>query len=238
MAVVLNSIMQFAFMVAVMFCIGDADQVTNTPTLLPIIEVYYQATKSKPATNILVVMIAFILFISLFNIFASVSRLTWAFARDNGLPFSKTFSYVHPTLKIPINSLLLVGLICCLLAIINIASSTAFYALISLPTIALYISYFIPILFLVIRKLQNRHPAYGPFKLGRWGLPINLFSLVYIIYIIVFLPFPSMRPVTALNMNYAGPLVGAVILMALGDWFISGRKRFSVPIARATKCDE
>lgn len=238
MAVVLNSIMQFAFMVAVMFCIGDVDKVTNTPTLLPIIEVYYQATKSKPATNILVVMIAFILFISLFNIFASVSRLTWAFARDNGLPFSETFSYVHPTLKIPINSLLLVGFICCLLAIINIASSTAFNALISLPTIALYISYFIPILFLVIRKLQNRHPAYGPFKLGRWGLPINLFSLVYIIYIIVFLPFPSMRPVTALNMNYAGPLVGAVIVIALGDWFLSGRKRFQVPIARATKGDE
>jgi amino acid transporter len=236
-AVTFNSIMQFAFMVAVMFCIGDVDQVTNTPTLLPIIEVYYQATKSKHATNLLVVMIALILFISLFNIFASVSRLTWAFARDNGLPFSKTFSYVHPTLKIPINSLLLVGAICCLLALINIGSSTAFNALISLPTIALYISYFIPIFFLVIRKLQNRHPVYGPFKLGRWGLPLNLFALVYIVYILTFLPFPTMLPVTAVNMNYAGPLVGAIILIALGDWFISGRKRFEVPIAAAAKGD-
>jgi amino acid transporter len=180
-AVTFNSIMQFAFMVTVMFCIGDVDQVVNTPTLLPIIEVYYQATQSKAATNFLVFMIAFILFISLFNIFASVSRLTWAFARDNGLPFSKTFSYVHPTLKIPINALLLVGAICCLLALINIASSTAFNALISLPTIALYISYFIPIFFLVIGELQNRHPQYGPFKLGRWGLPINLYALAFIV---------------------------------------------------------
>ncbi|TVY84610.1 Choline transport protein [Lachnellula suecica] len=235
LAVTLNSIMQFAFMVAVMFCIGDVDQVTNTPTLLPIIEVYYQATKSKPATNFLVAMIAFILFISLFNIFASVSRLTWAFARDNGLPFSKVFPHVHPTLKIPINSLLLVGTICCLLALINIGSSTAFNALISLPTIALYISYFIPIFFLVIRKLHNRHPTYGPFRLGRWGLPINLVSLVYIVYVLIFLPFPTMLPVTAANMNYAGPLVGAIILIALGDWFVSGRKRFEVPIARAAK---
>ena len=148
--------MQWAFMVCLMFCIGDVEQVTTTPTLLPIIEIYYQATKSKHATNLLVFMIAFILFISLFNIFASVSRLTWAFARDKGLPFSDTFSYVHPTLKIPINSLLLVGFVCCLLALINIASSAAFNALISLPTIALYISYFIPIFFLVIRKLQVR----------------------------------------------------------------------------------
>jgi len=236
-AVTMNSVMQFAFMVAVMFCIGDVDQVANTPTLLPIIEVYYQATKSHHATNLLVVMMALILFLSLFNIFASVSRLTWAFARDKGLPFSKTFSYVHPTLKIPINALILVGVICCLLALINIASSTAFNALISLPTIALYISYFIPIFFLVIRKLQNRHPQYGPFKLGSYGLPINLFALAYILYILTFLPFPTILPVEASNMNYAGPLVGAIIVIALGDWFVSGKKRFQVPVSPAAKDD-
>jgi choline transport protein len=93
-AVTLNSVMQFAFMVCLMFTIGDIDQVVNSPTGLPIIEVYYQATQSKPGTNVLVVMTALILFISLFNIFASVSRLTWAFARDKGLPFSNWFSSV------------------------------------------------------------------------------------------------------------------------------------------------
>jgi amino acid transporter len=95
-AVTLNSIMQWAFMVVVLFCIGDIDLVANTPTGLPIIEVYYQATQSVHATNLLVIMMAFILFISLFNIFASVSRLTWAFSRDNGIPFSNVFSYVSP----------------------------------------------------------------------------------------------------------------------------------------------
>jgi hypothetical protein len=94
-AVTLNSIMQFAFMICLMFYIGDLDQVENSPTGLPIIEVYYQATKSYHATNVLVVMMALILFISLFNIFASVSRLTWSFATDKGLPFSKFFSYVR-----------------------------------------------------------------------------------------------------------------------------------------------
>jgi amino acid transporter len=238
LAVSLNSIMQFAFMVTLMFCIGDVDRVVNTPTLLPIIEIYYQATKSKAATNLLVAMIALILFISLFNIFASVSRLAWAFSRDNGLPFSKTFSYVHPTLKIPINALLLVGGVCCLLSLINIGSSTAFNALISLPTIALYISYFIPILFLTIRKLQNRHPVYGPFRLGRWGLPINMFSMAYIVYIVTFLPFPSIKPVTSMNMNYAGPIMGAIIAIAVGDWFITGKRRFSVPTSRTAMADE
>jgi amino acid transporter len=93
-AVVMNSVMMFAFMITVMFCIGDLDQVANTPTGLPIIEVYYEATKSVQATNLLVIMIVLVIFISLFNIFASVSRLTWSFARDKGLPFSSFFSYV------------------------------------------------------------------------------------------------------------------------------------------------
>ena len=236
-AVVLNSIMQFGFCVALMYCIGDVDKVTNSSTGLPIIEVLYEATKSKPATNFLLVMIAFVLFVSLFNILASAARLTWAFARDNGLPFSKTFAYVHPTLKIPINSLCLVGFIMCLLALIYIGSTTAFNALISLPTIALYISYFIPIFFVVIRKLQGRHPKYGPFKLGRWGLPINMFAMAYILYMLTFVGFPTVLPVTAANMNYAGPLVVALMLLAIGDWFITGRKRFEVPTAPSSRDD-
>ncbi|TVY88655.1 Choline transport protein [Lachnellula willkommii] len=237
-AVVLNSFMQFGFCVALMYCVGDAERVTRSPTRLPILEVLYEATHSKPATNFLLVMIAFVLFVSLFNILASAARLTWAFARDNGLPFSKTFAYVYPTLKIPINALLLVGFIMCLLALIYIGSNTAFNALISLPTIGLYMSYFIPILFIVIRKLQGRHPKYGPFKLGRWGLPINMLAMCYILYILAFVGFPTELPVTADNMNYAGPLVVALILLAIGDFFITGRKRFVVPTAPSSKDDD
>jgi hypothetical protein len=116
------------------------------------------------------------------------------------------------------------------LAIVNIFSSTAFSALISLPLISFYISYFIPILFITIRKLQGRRPQYGPFKLGRWGIPINLFSCMYILFMISFVCLPTARPVTAVNMNYAGPLILAVITVALADWVISGRHRFEVPV--------
>ena len=39
-------------------------------------------------------------------------------------------------------------------------------------------------------------------------------------------------PVTAVNMNYAGPIMGAVILFALADWTVNGRKRFTVPVEK------
>jgi choline transport protein len=159
----------------------------------------------------------------------SVSRLTWAFARDRGLPFSDFFSYVHPTLKIPTRALGLVSVLSCLLALINIGSTTAFFAVLSLSTLSLYISYMLPILFFLIRKLEGRHPVYGPFKLGKWGVPINLFALVFASYMVVFMSFPTFLPVTKSTMNYAAPVWIACLLFALGDWVVSGHKRFTVP---------
>jgi len=207
--------------------------VTNaltTPTGYPIIEILYQATGSKGGTTALMTLIVFLGLVAMFSTLASVSRLTWAFARDNGLPFSTFFGKVHPDLRIPLNSLILVSLIVMLLNLINLGSTTGFFAILSLNTLALYISYIIPMVFLVMTKLRGDHIPYGPFRLGRWGLPINIFAIIYAIFIALFLPFPPFLPVTAVTMNYGGPVMGFVILFALADWFISGRKRFQVPV--------
>lgn len=231
-SVVLNAVMQFLFMITVLFTIGNAEAVAADP--LPIIQVYYQATGSKPATNLFVAMFGLIIFISFFNVFASVSRLLWAFSRDNGLPFSTIFARVHPRLKMPLNALILVGCCLCILALINIGSSTAFNAFISLPALALYISYFFPIFIFFFRRLSRAHQSipWGPFKLGIFGPFINLGALCYIIFTVIWMPFPTILPVNSLNFNYAGPLVGAVIIGAILDWCVSGRKRFQVPVAR------
>jgi choline transport protein len=119
-----------------------------------------------------------------------------------------------------------------LLQLINIGSTTALYAILSLSAIALYISYVLPIIFFALAKFRGDPIPYGPFRLGRWGIPVNLFSIAYGIFILIWLPFPPYMPVTALNMNYGGPVMGAVILFALVDWFIWGRKRFSVPVGK------
>ncbi|TKA64346.1 hypothetical protein B0A55_09544, partial [Friedmanniomyces simplex] len=100
----LSSVVMFAFIIVLLFCIGDVDTVSATATGLPIIETLYQATNSKAGTVFLVTCIYFIIGASQFNILASVSRLAWAFAKDGGLPFSDKLSQVHPTLRIPINA--------------------------------------------------------------------------------------------------------------------------------------
>ena len=84
----------------------------------------------------------------------------------------------------------------------------------------------------MLRKIRGQHVNYGAFKLGRYGIAINLVALAYLIFIVTWIPFPTMLPVTGSNMNYAGPLLGTVIVGALVDWTFSGRKRFKVPVAQ------
>ncbi|CAN9241415.1 unnamed protein product [Alternaria alternata] len=90
-SVVVNGLMQLIYMITVLFTMGDAKRVSASP--LPIIEVYYQATGSKAATNLFIFMLIYIIFVSFFNVFASVSRLIWAFSRDGGLPSDSTYHF-------------------------------------------------------------------------------------------------------------------------------------------------
>lgn len=54
-SVVMNCLMQLLYMITVLFTIGDVDRASASP--LPIIEVYYQATGFKAATNFFMSML-------------------------------------------------------------------------------------------------------------------------------------------------------------------------------------
>ena len=94
---IVNGVMAFGFLFAILFCIGDVEKALNTPTGFPIIEIFYQATGSRTAAALM--MTAMIVFGVAASIActASTSRLTWAFARDGGLPFAGFFSFVGPS---------------------------------------------------------------------------------------------------------------------------------------------
>lgn len=66
--------------------------------------------------------------------------------------------------------------------------------------------------------------------MGWYGIPVNILALLYLTYVVIWMPFPQVLPVTANNFNYAGPILGAVILGAIVDYAINGRKRFEVPV--------
>lgn len=131
---------------------------------------------------------------------------------------------------IPVRAIILITVTAGLLGLVNIGSSTAFNALTSLALIGHYTSYLLPITLLVLRRFGKKEIPWGPWTLGRWGLPINLVSMAYSIVLIVFMVFPPYQPVRAENMNYASVIFGAAIFMSIVLWFVFGRKTYWGPV--------
>ena len=131
---------------------------------------------------------------------------------------------------IPIRAITLVTLTAGLLGLVNIGSPIAFNALNSLALIGHYTTYLLPITLLFLRRFGKKEIPWGPWTLGRWGLPINLFSMAYSILLIVFMVFPPYQPVRAENMNYASVIFGAAILVSTVLWFVYGRKTYGGPV--------
>lgn len=233
LSVLINGAQMFIHVIVLLLCIGDPVAALNTPTGYPVIEIMRQATGSKTGATVRALMLCWNGLVALFSALASVSRLTWAFARDRGLPFPDFFGRVHPTLRIPLNAFLLVVTVVSLLMLINIASASALYAILSLVNIALYGSYLQVVLSFFVHKLRGQGGATGPFSLGKWGYAVNVYAICFLVFIIIWLPFPPYLPVTASNMNYSGPIFGVVLCAALVDWFVWGHKRFAVPTKRS-----
>lgn len=66
----------------------------------------------------------------------------------------------------------------------------------------------------------------GPFDLGRFSLPLNIISVIWVCFFSVILCMPSISPVAPDTMNWASLMIGAVMIFSLFFWFISGRKNY------------
>jgi choline transport protein len=133
-------------------------------------------------------------------------------------------------LGVPLNAIYMSVTLSILLSLIVIGSSVALDAIVSLCTLAAFMSYTLPIgSFLWYRIAHGQSIAYGPWKLGKWGIPINIFALCWCIFFVAILPFPSEMPVTWQNMNYAGPIGLAVFAILTVDWLIRARHNFYGP---------
>jgi choline transport protein len=115
------------FSMAMFFSIiGDFADIGATSTLVPILEIFYQALSHKAGA---IVLEALIIATGLGCLIAShtwQSRLCWSFARDRGLPAHRWLSQVHPTLDVPLNAHLVSCVIVAIMGCLYLASLTAF----------------------------------------------------------------------------------------------------------------
>ena len=84
----INGILGFAMLIAILFCAGDVNAALKSPTGYPFIEIFQQATQSTGGATAMTAVIASMLIFGAIGILATASRMLWAFARDNGVPYS------------------------------------------------------------------------------------------------------------------------------------------------------
>jgi amino acid transporter len=154
------------------------------------------------------------------SITVAASRCTWAFARDDAIPGAKLFARVDSRLGVPVWALALTTVVQILLGLINLGSTSAFTAFVSVGVIALAVSYAIPIgiSFLWNKRVEvsqarwNCGPVIGPVA--------NVLALVWIAFEVVLFSMPTALPVTAITMNYASVVfVGFGVISAF--WYFA-----------------
>ena len=124
-----------------------------------------------------------------------------------------------------------------LLALINIGSAVAFNALTSLVVAGFFSSYAISISLITIRRFYGEPIQWGPWNMGKFGLPVNLFAMVYIVIALFFSFWPQTLVVTPATMNWSSLVFGVVIIFSVGWFVVRGRKFFAGPIIEVTEAD-
>ncbi|KAH6975862.1 amino acid/polyamine transporter I [Ilyonectria destructans] len=148
-------------------------------------------TGSKPLTLALLIMVLLVTLFCSLSITTTASRCTWALSRDGMLLFSRIWS--RTVFNQPVSALVLVTVLQMILGCINLGSTSAFTAFVSVGVIALATAYLIPIS--ISLSLRRKEVSKARWMLGpRVGMPTAL-------------------PVTAASMNYAPVVFGGLLLL-------------------------
>lgn len=134
MSVYLGAITGLVFLISVCFCIGNIGETAASSTLVPLIQIFKDSTRSVVGSCFLSSLILVVVLVASNALMVEGSRSLYAFARDRGLPFSRFFAKVEKKRHIPIYAILLAGIVQMALNSIYFGTLTGFNTVISIAT--------------------------------------------------------------------------------------------------------
>ena len=145
----------------------------------------------------------------------SASRMTYAFARDGGLPWSSWLRAVNPRTKSPSVAVWMSAISAALFTILVPYTTIA-----AVCVIFLYISYVLPVVagFFAYGRTWTRM---GPWQLGKWYRPLAIVAAVGCGFLIVI----GMQPPNEQAVWIVGGAVGLLLIV----WFGLEQRRFKGP---------
>jgi amino acid transporter len=233
----INGGLGFVMLVTLLYNMGEISDVLSPASGFSLIPAVHHATGSVAATNGVAAIILVMEVCSAIGILATASRQTFAFARDSALPFSRALAHVNRRTQIPVTSVLVSTIITLLLSLINIGSTAAFNAIASVMIAALFTTYILSIGAFIRARFQPGGIPPSRFSLGSLGLPINVFSVAYLCFAIVFTFFPTAANPTPVDMNWSILVFGFVVSFAIVQYLAHGRLVYQAPVTQVRKAE-
>ncbi|KAF4984987.1 hypothetical protein FDECE_16919 [Fusarium decemcellulare] len=231
-AVLVNGITGLVYVILLLFSTTSLERLLQSPTSYPFLQIYQDAARSSVGATLMALPVIIIAYTATIAGMTSTSRTIWAFARDKATPWHEYLGKVSEKAVVPVRCVLLATVLQMLLGLIYLGNTTAFNAVLSMAIIGMYLSYLLPIVYMLLYGRRKFKPSsYGFFKLGnKLGVTLNIISIIWIIVVVIFSTFPSMKPVTAETANYSPVvMIGWLVFGAL-YYVLYGRHKFDVPV--------
>ena len=224
-----------------LFAVQDADAVTAGGGGVAVI--FNQALSSTWAGTVLLIATVGQFFCSM-ACMTSCSRMMFAFSRDGAVPGARLWAKLTKA-QVPANAVIATSIIAVLITLpalveVNIGTAeapiivpTAFYAVVSVAVIGLYVAFAIPI---YLRWRAGDRFKQGPWNLGnkwKWMAPIDVLEIaiisVYFILPTTPMGWPGNPDFSWKFVNYAPILtIGALIVLWIA-WHVTAKKWFTGP---------
>lgn len=220
-SILINAGIGFVALISFLFALPDVDDAVNDPSGFPLVYVLNLAGMPNLTVGLIFLQL---LLLMVGNVayqastgrqtFAYVYRRWWpwlpslmladyclSFARDGGMPFSQWIGHIHPKHHLPVNAILLTAVITILLCLIDLGSSAAFNAILSLAAVAQMGTYSISITCVLYRRVTAPHllPK-AQWSLGSLGTPVNAIGALYAWFAFFWAFWPGSTPVAADSM--------------------------------------
>jgi amino acid transporter len=134
-----------------------------------------EANFSTGFATLYLLVVAAAIFVCCLSIMAATIRLCFGMSRDNQLPISGLLSRVSPGLHTPVWTCIVVALL----------AAVPFIQFSGAPTIAIaatamiYFSYFLGNIAILRARARGWPRTSAPFRLGGWGMVVNILGLLY-----------------------------------------------------------
>ncbi|KAH8682461.1 putative choline transport protein [Xylariales sp. PMI_506] len=223
----LGGLYAWIFAIALGYAITDISALLGNSNNYPLATIYAQATGSDGGTfGLLFILLLSTVFCCIGTVLTN-SRIYWALARDNAVPFSGLFGKVDERLSCPVWSTLFVSVVATGLGAIPMGSSAAFINLTGSFIVLTTISYAIP--FVANMMTGRKYFPPGPFHLGKFGYLVNGLAVLFIVVFNIFYCFPYGIPTTATAMNYNSVIIVGVFALSAVWWLLHAIRNYPGP---------